>query len=259
MSAVALPSPALPAAAPNKWIVAASVTFGTLMGAIDTSIINVALPHLRGAFSATTEEISWVSTGYLLSAAVAMPLAAALSAWFGRKNVYLAGLQLFIVASIACGLAPTLPVLVAARVLQGMGAGVLQPIEQAILRETFPPKEQGMAMGIYGIAIMLGPAIGPTLGGYILDDHSWSWAFYVNVPVGLLGLGMVSRFVHDPPYLPRRRADIDALGIALLVVGLGALHVLLERGERLDWFESPSNVAGGAVALASLSMFVAHE
>jgi MFS transporter, DHA2 family, multidrug resistance protein len=259
VSTVAIPSPAVHVSVPNKWVVAASVTFGTLMGAIDTSIMNVALPHLRGAFSATTEEISWVTTAYLLAAAIAMPLTASLAAAFGRKNVYLAGLQLFVASSVVCGLSPSLPILVAARVLQGVGAGALQPIEQAILRETFPPKEQGMAMGIYGIAIMLGPALGPTLGGYILDHYSWSWAFYINVPVGLLGFVMVSRFVHDSAGRQRRHANLDVAGIALLVVGLVALHVLLERGERLDWFESTSNVACAAVAAGSLAMFVAHE
>lgn len=243
----------------NKWIIAASVTFGALMGAIDTSITNVAIPHLRGVFSATTEEISWVSTAYLVAAAVMMPLTAWLGRWLGRKRVCLSGLAVFMVGSVACGLAPTVPLLVAARVLQGIGAGVLVPIEQAILRETFPPKEQGLAMGIYGITIMLGPALGPVLGGYMIEEQSWSWAFYINVPIGLVGYVMVSRFVHDPPELPRGRDRVDLAGVATLVVGLGALHVLLEQGERLDWFAAPANVVLLLLAVGSLAMFVAHE
>jgi len=243
----------------NKWIIAASVTFGALMGAVDTSIMNVAIPHLRGVFSATTEEISWVSTAYLLSAAVMMPLTAWLGRGLGRKRVCLGGLALFIVGSVACGLAPTVPALVAARVLQGVGAGVLIPIEQAILRETFPPQEQGLAMGLYGVTIMLGPALGPVLGGYMIDELTWSWAFYVNVPVGLVGYAMVSRFVHDPPHLVRTREPVDLAGVATLVLGLAALHVLLEQGERLDWFAARINVVLLLVAVGALAMFVAHE
>ncbi len=229
------------------------------MAAIDTSIMNVAIPHLRGVFSATNEEISWITSGYLLSAAIAMPLAAWLGGWFGRRTICQAGLVLFIVSSVICGLAPNLHTLIIARVLQGIGAGILLPVEQAILRETFPAKEQGLAMGLYGVTIMFGPALGPVLGGYIIDNHSWSWVFYINVPIGALGYVMVSRFVLDPPHFERNRGKIDLVGIIMLVVGLGALHFLLERGERLDWFESISNVVLLFVTLGSLAMFVAHE
>jgi DHA2 family multidrug resistance protein len=256
MNAPVLPTPTYPK---NKWVIAIAVTFGTLMAAIDTSIVNVALPHLRGTLSATVEEITWVSTGYVVASVIVMPLTAWLGARFGRKIVYLAGLVLFLVGSFACGAARTLPLLVFFRILQGLGAGALQPTEQAILRETFPPHQQGMAMGLYGFAIMIGPALGPTLGGYIVDNYSWPWIFYINIPVGIVGLFMVWRVVHDPPYLVRSKGDVDYLGLALLVVGLAALQTLLEKGEQDDWFQSKLNVGYAGVAAVSLVMFVVHE
>jgi DHA2 family multidrug resistance protein len=200
-----------------------------------------------------------VSTGYVVASVIIMPLTAWLGARFGRKRIYLAGLVLFLVGSFFCGAARTLPMLVFFRVLQGLGAGALQPTEQAILRETFPPHEQGMAMGLYGFAIMLGPAVGPTLGGYIVDNYSWPWIFYINIPVGLLGLFMVWRVVHDPPYLVRVKGDVDYVGLALLVVGLAALQTLLEKGEQDDWFASKLNVTYAVVAAFALVMFVVQQ
>jgi DHA2 family multidrug resistance protein len=229
------------------------------MGAIDTSIINVALPHLRGTLSATVDEISWVSTGYIVAAVIVMPLTAWLGAWFGRKRLYMSGVVIFIVGSVLCGLARGLWSMVGFRILQGIGAGILQPTEQAILRESFPPEQQGMAMSLFGFVVVLGPAIGPTLGGYIVDNYSWPWIFFINVPVGLVGLFMVWRVVHDPPYLERRRGAIDLWGIGLLVLGLGALQTLLEQGERNDWFDSRLNLAYALVAGVSLTWFVLHE
>ena len=243
----------------NKWLIAAAVTFGTLMGTIDTSIVNVALPHLRGTLSASVEEITWVSTGYIVACVIIMPLTAWLGARFGRKRIYMSGLLLFLIGSFFCGAARTLPTLVFFRILQGLGAGALQPTEQAILRETFPPKEQGMAMGLYGFAIMLGPAIGPTLGGYIVDNYSWPWIFYINLPVGVVGLMMVWRVVQDPPYLERVKGGVDWWGLGLLVVGLGALQTLLEQGEQYNWFESKLNVLYAGIAIAAISMFIVFE
>src|SRR3954467_850846 len=190
-----------PAGAPppgHKWIVTLSVTFGTLMGTIDSSIVNVATPHLRGAMGATVEEITWVTTGFVIANVIVMPLTAFLGRFFGQKRVYMAALLLFVVGSGLCGLARSLPMLVVFRLVQGLGAGALQPTEQAILRQTFPPAEQGMAMALFGMAVILGPAFGPTIGGYIVDNYSWPWIFYINLPVGVVALFMVSRFVQEP-------------------------------------------------------------
>ncbi len=246
-------------AAKNKWVIAAAVTFGTLMGTIDTSIVNVALPQLRGTLSATVQEITWISTGYIVASVIVMPITAWLGSRFGRKRIYMAGLVLFLLGSFLCGTARTLAPLVFFRILQGLGAGALQPTEQAILRETFPPQEQGMAMGLYAFAIMIGPAIGPTLGGYIVDNFAWPWIFYINLPVGVLGLFMVWRFVEDPPYLERTHGSVDWWGLGLLVVGLASLQTLLEQGQQDDWFQSKTNVAYACVAAVSLVMFVTHE
>jgi DHA2 family multidrug resistance protein len=199
-TAVATPevlAPATPKAPVNKWLVTLSVTFGTLMGAIDSSIVNVALPQIRGAVGATVQEITWATTGFVIATVMVMPLTGFLGRMFGQKRVYLACLVLFVAGSFLCGLAWNLPTLVLFRFLQGLGAGALQPTEQAILRQTFPPKEQGTAMAIFGMAVMVGPAIGPTLGGYIVDNWHWSWIFFINVPVGILGFFMVARFVQE--------------------------------------------------------------
>jgi DHA2 family multidrug resistance protein len=251
----------------NKWLVTVSVTFGTLMGAIDASIVNVALPHIRGAVSATVEEITWITTGFVIATVIVMPLTAFLGRMFGQKRVYMICLMIFVVGSALCGTARSLPALVAFRAMQGLGAGALQPTEQAILRQTFPPKEQGMAMALFAMAVMLGPAIGPTLGGYIVDHYSWPWIFYINLPVGALGLLMVSQFVHEDPEVveanrtmaARQRGNMDWAGIALLSVGLAALQYFLEEGQKNDWFQSTLIVGCLAVAVFSLAAFVIRE
>jgi MFS transporter, DHA2 family, multidrug resistance protein len=243
------------------------VTFGTLMGAIDASIVNVALPHMRGAVGATLQEITWITTGFAIATVIVMPLTAFLGRLFGQKRVYMASLLLFVVASALCGVAATLTQLVLFRVLQGVGAGALQPTEQAILRQTFPPEEQGLAMALFGMAVMIGPAVGPTLGGYIVDNFHWSWIFFINLPVGALGLFMVWRFVHEPEDVraanaagaAAQRRNLDWLGIALLAVGLAALQFLLEEGQQKDWFESSLIVACAAVTGIALALFVWRE
>ena len=260
---------ALPAARPatNKWLVTVSVTFGTLMGAIDASIVNVALPHMRGAVGATLQEITWITTGFAIATVIVMPLTAFLGRLFGQKRVYMASLLLFVVASALCGVAATLTQLVLFRVLQGVGAGALQPTEQAILRQTFPPEEQGLAMALFGMAVMIGPAVGPTLGGYIVDNFHWSWIFFINLPVGALGLFMVWRFVHEPEDVraanaagaAAQRRNLDWIGIALLAVGLAALQFLLEEGQQKDWFESSLIVGCAAVTGVALALFVWRE
>jgi len=261
----AVASPARPAT--NKWLVTISVSFGTLMGAIDTSIVNVALPQIRGAVGATIQEITCVSTGFVIATVVVMPLTAFLGRFFGQKRVYMACLALFVLGSALCGTAGSLESLVLYRALQGFGAGALQPTEQAILRQTFPPREQGMAMALFAMAIMVGPAIGPTLGGAIVDNYHWSWIFFINLPVGALGLFMVWRFVHEPEDIRAanraaaadQRRDLDWQGIAFLTVGLAALQYVLEEGQRNDWFDSSLIVGLAALAAAALGAFVWRE
>jgi MFS transporter, DHA2 family, multidrug resistance protein len=270
MSATVVPfAPPLSATRPpvNKWLVTLSVTFGTLMGALDTSIVAVATPHLRGALGSTVEEMTWVTTGFVIATVIVMPLTAFLGRTFGQKRVYMFSLALFVIGSALCGLARSLPMMVAFRALQGLGAGALQPTEQAILRQTFPPKEQGMAMALFGLAVVVGPAAGPALGGIIVDNYSWPWIFYINLPIGILALFMVSRFVHEPEDIRRanlerarqERSSLDWIGIALMTLGLGCLQYVLEEGSRNDWFQSAaiSSCTFGAVFI--LAAFVVRE
>ena len=244
MSARAIPRQERPPV--NKWLVTLSITFGTLMGAIDASIVNVAVPHLMGSLGVTVEQVTWVTTGFVIATVMVMPLTGFLARMFGQKRVYLFCLVLFGVGSALCGMARTLPLLIVFRVIQGIGAGALQPTEQAILRQTFPPKEQGMAMAVFGMAVVLGPAFGPTLGGYIVDNYSWPWIFYINLPVCAVSLLMVTRFVHEPEDVraaqsamaERQRKNMDWSGIGLLIAGLGSMQYVLEEGNRNDWFDS---------------------
>ncbi len=251
----------------NKWVVTISISFGTLMGAIDSSIVSVALPHIRGSVGATLQEITAISTGYAVALVLVMPLTAFLSRQFGQKRVYMVCLGLFLLGSLLCGVASSLTSLVIYRVIQGFGAGALQPTEQAILRQTFPPKEQGMAMALFGMAVMLGPAIGPTLGGYIVDHYHWSWIFFINLPIGILGLFMVATFVHEDPELldhnrvlaEKQRKHLDWLGIAFMWIGLAALQYFLEEGSREDWFDSRVISAVFLIAVFALAAFVIRE
>jgi MFS transporter, DHA2 family, multidrug resistance protein len=252
---------------PNKWLVTISITFGTLMGAIDSSIVSVALPHMMGTLGATVQEITWISTGYIIANVVVMPFTAFLGRLFGQKRVYMACLALFLGGSILCGTAHSLDSLIFYRVLQGFGAGALQPTEQAILRQTFPLKEQGMAMAVFAMAVMLGPAIGPTLGGWIVDNYSWPWIFYINVPVGMVGLAMVAAFVHeDEEIVAKNRAlaeaqrkDIDWWGIGLLIAGLCTLQYFLEEGQSDDWFESSTITVAFFSSIVFIAAFVIRE
>ena len=251
----------------NKWVVTLSVTFGTLMGTIDASIVNVALPHIRGSVGATLEEITWITTGFVVATVIVMPLTGFLSRMFGQKRVYLTALVVFLTGSALCGTARSLTTLALFRVLQGLGAGALQPTEQAILRQTFPPEEQGMAMAVFGMAVVLGPAIGPTLGGYIVDHYNWPWIFYINLPVGLLGLLMVTTFVHEDEEIlranharaERERKHVDWAGIAMLAVGLSMVQYVLEEGTRDDWFNSRVISTCLTIGIISLIAFVIRE
>ena len=229
----------------NPWLVAITVTMATFMEVLDTSIANVALPHIAGSLSATTDEVTWVLTSYLVANAIVLPLSAWLSDLMGRKRFYMLCVALFTGSSFLCGFAPNLAMLVFFRILQGIGGGGLQPSEQAILADTFPPKKRGMAFAVYGFAVVAAPAIGPTLGGWITDNFSWRWIFYINIPIGILSLILTSRLVHDPPQfqaeqrkLKRKGFQIDYIGLGLIAIGLGCLQIVLDKGQRLDWFNS---------------------
>jgi DHA2 family multidrug resistance protein len=252
-------TPEVPRPAAHKWVIAGTVLTGTIMAVLDSSIVNVALPDMSGTMGVTIEEITWVVTAYILAQVIVMPITGLLSARFGRKRFYLASVVLFTASSMACGLAHGLGSMVAFRVLQGFGGGVLLTVSQAILRESFPPEEQGIAMGLYGLGAVLAPAFGPTLGGWLTDQYSWPWIFYVNVPVGVVCLTLVSRFIEDPPYLVREKGYIDWPGLGLLVAGLGGLQLMLEEGERNDWFQSGFIVRLGIVAAVGLALFVWRE
>lgn len=226
----------------NPWVIAVTVTLATFMEVLDTSIANVALPHISGNLSASADESTWVLTSYLVSNAIVLPLSGWLSGIFGRKRFYMSCVALFTVSSFLCGLAPSLGVLVLCRVLQGAGGGGLQPSEQAILNDTFPQSKRGMAFAVYGLAVVVAPTIGPWLGGYITDSFSWRWIFYINVPVGIISLILTSFLVSDPPYMKRtslkRGFRIDYIGIGLISLGLGSMQIILDKGQRDDWFSS---------------------
>ena len=244
----------------SKWIVAVTVMLPTLIEIIDVSVANVSLDHIRGSLSAGIDEAGWVLTSYLVSNAIIIPMTGWFARTFGRKRYLLFSISLFTVASFLCGSSTSLGMLVFFRVLQGIGGGALQPISQAILLESFPPKEHGIAMAIFGIGAMFGPIAGPVMGGYITDTLSWRWIFYVNIPICLLAVFMVTLFIHDPPYLKRaEKVKVDAWGIALLTVGIGALQIVLDKGQREDWFQSDFILVFSAVAVLSLALFVIVE
>ncbi len=226
----------------NPWVIAVTVTLATFMEVLDTSIANVALPHISGNLSAGADESTWVLTSYLVSNAIVLPLSGWLSSLIGRKRFYMSCVALFTVSSFLCGLAPSLGVLVLFRILQGVGGGGLQPSEQAILNDTFPLEKRGMAFAVYGLAVVVAPTIGPWLGGWITDNFSWRWIFYINVPVGVLSLLLTSVLVSDPPYMKRasvkRGFRIDYIGIGLIGLGLGSMQIILDKGQREDWLSS---------------------
>jgi DHA2 family multidrug resistance protein len=240
----------------HPWIIAFTVMLAIFMEVLDTSVANVALPHIAGNLSAGVDESTWVLTSYLVSNAIVLPLTGWFSSLFGRKRFYMTCVAIFTIASMLCGLAPSLPLLVFFRILQGAGGGALQPISQAILLESFPKQKRGMAMAIFGMGVVLAPIIGPTLGGWITDSYSWRWIFLINIPVGVISLVLTLFLIFDPPYLVRKSlregAKIDYIGIGLLSVGLGFLQVVLDKGEREDWFGSGFIVWCSVVAVIGL-------
>jgi DHA2 family multidrug resistance protein len=226
----------------NPWVIAVTVTLATFMEVLDTSIANVALPHISGNLSAGADESTWVLTSYLVSNAIVLPLSGWFSGLIGRKRFYMSCVAVFTVSSFLCGLAPSLGVLVLFRILQGAGGGGLQPSEQAILNDTFSLEKRGMAFAVYGIAVVVAPTIGPWLGGWITDNFSWRWIFYINVPVGIISLLLTSLLIKDPPYMKRANLKsgfrIDYIGIGLISLGLGSMQIILDKGQRDDWLSS---------------------
>jgi DHA2 family multidrug resistance protein len=243
----------------NKWLVTVSLMTGTLMSSIDTSIVDVALPHIQGATSASTTEITWVIASYMLANVIVMPLVALLSKRFGRKNFYQFAVILFTLTSIGCGLSDSLLELTIYRIFQGIGGGAIIPLSQAIMRETFPPRDQGRAMGIFGLGVIMGPAIGPALGGWLIDTYSWHWIFFINLPIGIINTLLVSRFIFDPPYLERSKVKIDYFGLIFLSVGLGTLQIMLQKGSDENWFESSFIKKLCVVAIVGIILFIIQE
>jgi DHA2 family multidrug resistance protein len=247
----------------NPWVIALTVMLATFMEVLDTSVANVALPHIAGNLSATIDESTWVLTSYLVSNAIILPMGGWFSMLLGRKRFYMTCVALFTVASLLCGLAPTLGLLIACRILQGLGGGALQPMSQAILVESFPREKHGMAMAVYGMGVVFAPVIGPTLGGWLTDNYSWRWIFLINLPFGILSLLLTTWLVHDPPYLERKSfgsgLKVDYIGFGLLALGLGALEVVLDEGQREDWFASNFILIAAVICVVSLVAVVFWE
>ncbi len=239
----------------NPWVVALTVTVSTFMEVLDTSIANLSLPHIAGSMAATYDEATWVLTSYLVSNAVILPLSGWLTTLMGRKRFNMTCVAIFTVSSVLCGLATSLPMLISFRILQGIGGGGLQPSVQAILLDTFPAAKRGMAMAVYGMAVLVAPVLGPTLGGWITDNYSWRWIFYINLPVGIISLILTQIVLRDPPYMIAQRAArkgkpirVDFVGLSLIALGLASLEVVLDKGQESDWFGSNFIIILAAIA-----------
>jgi len=246
----------------NPWIIALTVTLATFMEVLDTSIANVALPHIAGGLSASQDESTWVLTSYLVSNAIVLPMSGWLTTVIGRKRFYMICVALFTISSVLCGFAPSLGMLIVFRIIQGAGGGGMGPSEQAILADTFPPEKRGLAFAVYGMAVVVAPAIGPTLGGWITDNYDWRWIFFINVPVGVLSLFLTSTVVEDPPWLKRFKSaamKVDYIGLSLIVLGIGCLQVLLDKGQQDDWFGSSLITSFAVIAAVALVWLVIHE
>jgi MFS transporter, DHA2 family, multidrug resistance protein len=246
----------------NPWVIAFTVTLATFMEALDTSIANVAMPHIAGSLSSSRDEGTWVLTSYLVANAVVLPISGWLSNRIGRKRFYMSCVALFTLSSLLCGLAPSLGFLVCLRVLQGAAGGGLQPSEQAILADTFPPAKRAMAFATYGMAVVLAPAIGPTIGGWVTDNYSWRWIFFLNIPVGIISLLLTNRLVEDPPYVTKRkknRESVDYWGLGLLIIWVGALQIMLDKGQEDDWFSSRVIVGCFFATIIGVALFFRRE
>src|ERR1700757_1819301 len=244
----------------NPWLIALSVMLATFMEVLDTSIANVALSHIAGSLSVSTDESTWVLTTYLISNAIVIPSTAWFGQRFGRKRFLMTCVAIFTISSFLCGLATSLPMLLLMRIIQGAGGGALQPIAQSILLESFPKEKQGQAMGVYGLGVVTAPILGPVLGGWITDNYSWRWIFLINVPVGLLALMLMQRFIHDPHWIRNSRpARLDVIGFGFMSLWLGCQEVLLDKGQEDDWFGSRFIILMAVLAVVGLVVFIARE
>src|SRR5499427_7111362 len=235
LQSVSLPEPWRPSV--NPWLIAVVVAMAAFMEVLDTSIANVALPYMAGNLGASNDQSTWVLTSYLVSNAIVLPISGWFASVLGRKRFFMACLSIFTLSSLLCGIAPSLGAIILFRVLQGAGGGGMQPMCQAILADTFPPRQRGLAFALFGIVAVVGPTIGPTLGGWITDNYAWRWIFFINVPVGILSLFLLYRLVEDPPWAKRSAMAVrsfDYIGIGLLVVGIGALQAMLDKGQEDD-------------------------
>ena len=272
-SSQASPRAAVPASQPavaaatwqpafNPWLIAVVVAMAAFMEVLDTSIANVALPYMAGSLGASNDQSTWVLTSYLVSNAIVLPISGWLARAFGRKRFFMGCLVVFTISSLLCGIAPSLGAIIIFRVLQGIGGGGLQPMAQAILADVFPPEKRGLAFALYGVTAIIAPTIGPTLGGWITDNYTWRWIFFINLPVGILALLLVYRLVEDPPWAERAKGaglKIDYIGVSLLALGVGALQVMLDKGQEDDWFGSRFITTLVIVAAVGLISFVVWE
>jgi DHA2 family multidrug resistance protein len=243
----------------NKWLITLTVMLPTLIEIIDTSVVNVSLDHIRGSLSAGIEESTWTITSYLVSNAIVIPMTGWISRRIGRKRYLLLSISIFTLSSFLCGSAWSLESLVFFRIIQGIGGGALQPLSQSILLETFPPHQHGTAMAAFGIGIMFGPIVGPLLGGWITDNWSWRWIFYINIPIGIISILMTIFFIKDPPYMKGMKLKIDYAGIILLAIGLGALQIVLDKGQSENWFDSRFITTLTIISCLSLLLFIIVE
>jgi DHA2 family multidrug resistance protein len=243
----------------NPWIVAIAVMFGTFMEVLDTTVVNVSLPHIAATMSATIDEATWVLTSYLVANAIILPMTGWLASTFGRKRLLMISVTGFTISSFLCGIAPNLGSLIAFRILQGATGGALQPLSQAILLESFQPHERGKAMGFWGLGIVVAPILGPVVGGWLTETYSWRWVFYINLPVGIASIVMTQLFIFDPSYLRRQVEKVDYWGIGMLVVGIGSLQYVLDKGQEADWFASRSILILSIVSAVTLLVLLYHE
>jgi MFS transporter, DHA2 family, multidrug resistance protein len=243
----------------NPWIVAVAVMFATFMEVLDTTVVNVSLPHIAGSLSVSVDEAAWALTSYLVANAIVLPMTGWLANYFGRKRTLIAAVFGFTTASFLCGLAPSLSALIFFRVIQGATGGCLQPLSQAVMLEAFPPQDRGKAMAFWGLGIVVAPMLGPVIGGWLTDNYSWRWVFYINLPVGLASVIMTRLFIFDPPYIRRGSGGIDYWGIGMLALGVGSLQVVLDKGQEDDWFASHLMTALAIVAAIAITIFIVHE